>query len=280
MIRARPVSWLYVPGDRPDRFDKALASGAHVVIVDLEDAVVAEHKAQARRNALSLLEAAPPGGVEVRVNDVRTDWGREDLAAIADRPALRAIRMPKVQSAEDVARAVAQLCAQSVPLTCLLESALGVENAYSIATSPRVGAIGLGEADLAGDLGTSDEAGLSWPRSRVIVAARAAGLSAPAQSAFTDVTDLDGLARSCVAGRALGFGGRAAVHPRQLAVIHDAYRPSDTEVRAAQEVLAGLAEARADGRGVVALPDGRMVDEAMRRRAEEVLALATALNAS
>lgn len=280
MTRARPVSWLYVPGDRPDRFEKAIASGAHVVIVDLEDAVVPEHKAQARRNALDLLAAAAPDSVEVRVNDVRTDWGRDDLAAITDHPALRAIRLPKVKSAEDVARAVALLSAYAAPITCLLETALGVENAYAIATAPRVGAIGLGEADLAGDLGTSDDAGLSWPRSRVVVAARAAGLDPPAQSVFADVADLDGLARSCVAGRALGFRGRAAVHPRQIPVIHASYRPSEIEVRAAQEVLTGLADARADGRGVVALPDGRMVDEAMRRRAEEVLALATALQSS
>src|SRR5690606_31805273 len=106
------------------------------------------------------------------------------------------------------------------PLLPLLESAAGIEQAHQIATAhPAVRGIALGEADLSADLGITDETALNWPRSRAVVAARAAGLPPPAQSVYPDIRDIDGLARSCAAGRALGFLGRTAIHPRQLPVI-------------------------------------------------------------
>lgn len=269
MIR-HPISWLYVPGDRPDRFGKAAASGAHVVIVDLEDAVPPGHKVQARGNALDFLHDAEPGTVELRVNDVRTETGVADLAAMTPLPALRAVRLPKVQTAADVHQAL-RTVHESVAVSCLVESALGVENAYAIASaSPRIAAISLGEADLASDLGAASDGALSYARSRIIIAARAAGLPSPAQSVYPNVADLAGLRTSCQFGRGLGFVGRAAIHPRQIPVIHDAYRPGDEEIAAAQAVLDALATSN----GVTALADGRMVDEAMRRRAEQVIALA------
>lgn len=273
-----PVSWLYVPGDRPDRFDKAAASGAHVVIVDLEDAVAPSHKAAARREALAWLPDAAPGTVEVRVNAPGTAWAADDLAALTGWPALRAVRVPKVHSAADVHAALDQLADQQTTLVCVLEAALGVENAFTVASAhERVGAIGLGEADLAGDLGVGDT-GLDWSRARIVVASRAAGLGAPAQSVYASVTDLDGLRRSCLAGRELGFVGRTAIHPRQISVIHAAYRPSTEDVATAEAVLAGLADASESDAGVTVLADGRMVDAAMRRRAEDTVALAGLLS--
>jgi citrate lyase subunit beta / citryl-CoA lyase len=272
-----PLSWLYVPGDRPERFAKAAASGAHVVIIDLEDAVVPEHKDQARRETLAFLGDAAAASVEIRVNSPHTPAGRDDLAAITDAAALRAVRVPKVATASDVDSTLASLAAAETPLCCLIESALGVENAFAIASAPRVASIGLGEADLASDLGTTDAAGLAWPRSRVIVAARAAGLAAPAQSVYLDIGDLDGLRQTSLNGRAIGFRGRVAVHPRQIPVIHDAYRPSDHEVADATQVLSALASAREIGAGVVVLPNGHMVDEALRRHAEDILATASCL---
>lgn len=274
----RPLSWLYVPGDRPERFAKAAASGAHVVIVDLEDAVVADHKDRARREALAFLAGAAPASVEVRVNGPDTPAGRDDLAAIADGAALRAIRVPKITSASDVALVSDASAARKTALCCLVESALGVENAFAIACAPRVGSIALGEADLASDLGTADAAGLTWSRSRVIVAARAAGLPAPAQSVYLDIGDLDGLLQTSRAGRAMGFRGRAAVHPRQIPVIHEAYRPSKRELADAVAVLGALAQAEERGLGVVAMSNGHMVDEALRRRAEDIVATAAMLD--
>ena len=273
-----PLSWLYVPGDRPERFAKAVASGTHVVIVDLEDAVAPDHKDRARREALEFLADAAPASVEVRVNHPDTPTGRDDLAALADTAALRAIRVPKIASASDVALVAAALAARTTPLCCLIESALGVENAFAIACAPRVTSIALGEADLASDLGTADPAGLTWSRSRVIVAARAAGRPAPAQSVYLDIGDLDGLLRTSRAGRAMGFRGRAAVHPRQIPVIHEAYRPTKQELADAVSILDALAHARERGLGVVALSDGHMVDEALRRRAEDIVATAAILD--
>lgn len=269
-MKRRPISWLYVPGDRPERFGKAVASGAHVVIVDLEDAVPPEHKIRARRNALAFLDDAAPDTVELRVNNAYDNMGAADLCAIAPVPALRNVRLPKIHTAADVHRALDMLD-DSIGVSCLIESALGVENAYAIASaSPRIAAIALGEADLAGDLGSTTDDALAYARSRIILAARAAGLPAPAQSVYPNVTDLAGLRESCRAGRGLGFVGRAAIHPRQVPIIHDTYRPDEAEIAAARAVI----DALGTGRGVVTLPDGRMVDEAMRKRAELVLELA------
>ncbi|WP_245646797.1 HpcH/HpaI aldolase/citrate lyase family protein [Microtetraspora niveoalba] len=259
-----PLTWLYVPADRPDRVAKALAADADVVIVDLEDAVAPENKGRARAEAVALL-ATPQPRVQIRVNDVRTPYGQADLHALAALvTGTCGVRLPKVESAAEVREIAAAL--PGVPLHPLIESALGLERAFEIATAcDAVASVGLGEADLRADLGVSSDGGLAWARSRIVVAARAAGLPAPSQSVYPDVRDLAGLAASCLEGRATGFRGRTAVHPAQLPVIVEAYRPSEAEIAAAQEVLA------AAGQGAVALPDGRFVDEAVVRQARRVL---------
>ncbi len=273
MISAPPLTWLYVPGDRPDRFETALASEADIVIVDLEDAVAAARKDAAREGVRALVSAATPKPVVVRVNGLRSPWGRADLAMIASAPVVAGIRLPKVEGAADV-RAVVEIVARPVPLHCLIESAKGVEAALEIATAPQVGSISLGEADLRSDLGVQDEDGLLWSRGRVVVAARAAGLPPPPMSVYANVADLDGLAASCRRGRALGFLGRAAIHPRQLPVIAQAFTPSDVEARAARELLDAYAAATRSGDGIAVLSDGRFVDRAMVDGAELTVALA------
>ncbi|GLW11025.1 CoA ester lyase [Microtetraspora sp. NBRC 13810] len=260
------LTLLYVPADRPDRVAKALATAADVVIVDLEDAVADDAKDRARENTAALLASGVSRPLQIRINDPRGPYGAADLDELAPYLALtEGVRLPKVESAAELAGV-----AGAVPgarLHPLLESALGVERAFEIATaSPAVASVGLGEADLRADLRVSDEAGLAWVRSRIVVAARAAGLPAPVQSAYADVRDLDGLAASCAAGRALGFRGRTAIHPAQLPVIAAAFRPTEEEVARAREVMS-LA-----GAGAAALPDGRFVDAAIVRQAEEVLA--------
>jgi citrate lyase subunit beta/citryl-CoA lyase len=253
------LTWLYVPGDRPDMYSKAAGSGADVVIVDLEDAVAPDRKQYARQAILDWLRHGPPLPVEVRVNAVGTPWVVDDLEALNGIP----IRLPKVESADDV-QSAADLTGAGI--TCLIETALGVERAFEIASAhPRVAAIGLGEADLAGDLGTDE---LGWCQQRIVVAARAAGRPAPAMSVYPDIADLDGLAASCRAGRARGFRGRAAIHPSQIPVIREAFRPSPDEVADAQAVLAAYAQS---GGAVTTLPDRRMVDAAMIGRARRIL---------
>lgn len=274
---------LYVPGDRPDRFAKALAASPHVIL-DLEDAVAPARKDYARAAVAEALAGDQP--FTVRVNAPGTPWHEADLAAIGTQPALRTIRLPKVEGPADVIAVAARLDeGEQVGIACLLESAAGVEAAYEIARAhPRVVAVALGEADLRSDLGLPDSAGdlvaadqgLAWCRSRIVVAARAAGLPPPVMSVHASIADLDGLARSSRLGRALGFAGRTCVHPRQVPVVVEAFRPTGAEVDRARELLAALAAAESAGRGVLALPDGRMVDAAMAGAARRTLDLAVA----
>jgi len=254
------LTWLYVPGDRPDRFAKAVASGADAVILDLEDAVVLPRKEYARAATAEFLKETHPVPVYVRIASA------EDLPAASGAAGLR---LPKVESPEQVLAVAARTGAELHPL---IESAAGVEHAYAIATAhPAVASIGLGEADLRSDLGVTDEAALAWPRGRLVVAARAAGLPPPAMSVYPDLSDMDGLEASCRLGRRQGFLGRAAIHPRQLPVIAAAFRPEPEEVAAAMAVLAGLTES---GEGPLVLPDGRFADRAMVGAARRVLDLA------
>ncbi|WP_327359369.1 HpcH/HpaI aldolase/citrate lyase family protein [Streptomyces sp. NBC_01304] len=267
------LTWLYVPGDRPDVVAKALTAGADAVIVDLEDAVAPDRKEYAREATAELLADRPSVPVHVRVNALDGPLAEPDILALTGLPGLAGLRLPKVVSPDQVAR-VAEL-ADSPPLYALLESALGIERAYAIASAhSALRGLSLGEADLGADLGvTAPDPGLDWARARVVCAARAAGLAPPAQSVFPDVRDLSGLASSCARGRALGFLGRAAIHPRQLPVIEQAYLPSASEVAAAEEVV----KAAACDAGALALPDGRFVDAAVVAGARRTLALAQRL---
>jgi citrate lyase subunit beta/citryl-CoA lyase len=276
MTQVPPLTWLYVPGDRTDRFASALASDADAVIIDLEDAVAPAHKDAARENARALLASPTPKPVSVRINDLRSPWGAADCAALATAPNLAGIRVPKVEGADDVRRVRDALGSRTVPLHCLIETALGVEASFAIASADAsVASIALGEADLRSDLGVSDEEGLLWSRSRIVVAARAAGLPPPAMSVYTKLDDLEGLAASCRRGRALGFLGRIAIHPRQLAVIAAAFLPTEAEITAARALLDALAAAGHQESGVAVLPDGRFADRAMVQLAERVIALAS-----
>ncbi|MFJ1912186.1 HpcH/HpaI aldolase/citrate lyase family protein [Streptomyces sp. NPDC088147] len=262
LIWPAPLTWLYVPGDRPEVMAKALSCGAEVVIVDLEDAVAPDRKAYARAATAEFLSSPHETPVHVRIADAR------DLPSLVGLPGLSGLRVPKVGHASDIHRVASR--APGVALYALLESALAVEHAHAIAAAhPAVRGIALGEADLRADLGVRDDGGLDWSRGRVVVAARAAGLAPPAQSVYPDVRDLDGLAASCRHGRTLGLVGRAAIHPRQLPVIERAYLPTAREIVEAEEIIEAAADA-----GARALPDGRFVDAAIVAAARRTLSLA------
>lgn len=260
---------IYVPGSKPERFDKALSSIADVVILDLEDAVPVERKAYARDAVAEFLRSAAPGRISVRINPLDTPWGRDDLG-VASYAALRSLRLPKVESPEDVREVIA---VHPVGVDCLIETARGLENLDAIASAVGVSAIALGEADLRADLGVTGETVLGWARARLVVAARSAGLTAPMQSVFTDLHDNDGLVRTTVDGRAEGFIGRGAIHPSQLELIVSAVRPTPSEVEWAAELLSALS-ADADA---VAVIGGRMVDRAMIAGARRTLEIEAAV---
>jgi citrate lyase subunit beta/citryl-CoA lyase len=270
----RPVlTLLYAPADRPELVAKALASEADVVIVDLEDAVAPGQKESARASLAELLSAHPDRRVQVRVNALGSPWSDADLAAVRALPPHVGVRIPKVVDPADVVDVAARVGERA--LHPLVETAAGVEAAYDIARAhPLVASLGLGEADLCSDLGVSSDGGLAFARSRIVNAARAAGLPAPAMSVHANVRDDEGLARSCALGRELGFLGRAAIHPRQLPVIVAAFTPTAAEVAEARLVVDSVRSAREVGSGTVVLDDGRFLDAAMVERARRTIALA------
>ncbi len=252
-----PLTWLYVPADRPDRVEKAIASRAHAVIVDLEDGVAPSGKVSARANLPSLLRERREKPVYVRVNP----GDAADLDAVAVL-AIDVVVLPKVTSPADVP-------ALDLPVRCLIESAAGVEAAYDIARTPGVAGVSLGEADLRSETGALEE-GLDWARGRIVNAAVAAGLPRPPQSVYPRLNDDEGLARSCRRGRELGHLGRAAIHPAQLPLIEQAYLPTEEEAARARATVERLESAL----GASTLDGGAFVDAAMLGAARQVVGIA------
>ncbi|MEP6649519.1 MAG: CoA ester lyase [Lapillicoccus sp.] len=265
-----PRSWLYVPGHRPDRVRKALASAADAVVVDLEDAVPVAAKDEARRATVALLQDRPSDSppVWVRVNTPTEPVGRADVEALAGTP-VDGLRLPRCEDPE-VVHAVAEQTGH--PLYLLLETARGLLGARELAGAhTAVRGLGLGESDLAADLMVPSDSGLDWARGYVVAVSRSAGLGSPVQSVWTRVGELDGLRTSCQAGLAIGFFGRSVVHPSQIPVVHEVFTPSPREVADARAVLATGAEARARGEVAALDAQGRFVDPAVEARARVVL---------
>lgn len=263
-----PLTWLYVPADRPDRVEKARASAAHAVIVDLEDGVAPAAKEQARANLPPLLEHPREKPVYVRVNALETGLAKDDLKVAGAIEGVAGIIVPKVECAADVA-AVLGLLPRRVPVHCLIESPAAVEAAFEIASADGVAGISLGEADLRSQTGAL-EAGLDWARGRVINAAVAAGLGRPQQSVYPNVRDPEGLARSCRRGRELGHLGRAAIHPDQLPVIERVYLPTAEEAERARATIERLEQSLE----AATLAGGEFVDAAMLGAARQIAAIA------
>ncbi|MBO2462493.1 HpcH/HpaI aldolase/citrate lyase family protein [Actinomadura violacea] len=265
-------TWLYVPGDRPDRIGKALDSGADAVILDLEDAVAPDAKETARRTVASALAEGRPA--YVRINAPGTPDGTADIGLLASAPgALAGVRIPKCEDPAALRRVADAL---GVPVFPVLESALGIENALALATAhPLVAGISLGEADLSADLRVTGGDALAWPRSRVVVAARAARLPSPPQSVWTAVRDLDGLRADTAAAHRAGFFGRSVIHPAQIPVVHEACAPDPGDVAWARGLMDQLTE-RDGTAGAAAWIDsaGRFVDKAVVERASWILAVA------
>jgi (S)-citramalyl-CoA lyase len=266
-------SWLFTPGTRPDRFDKAAASGADVSIIDLEDAVAPADKAKARQTALAHLAQPAVGSCvrALRMNGLDTRFGLADLHALLDssaRPDF--LVLPKTESAAHLQildRLLAE-AGKATRLVALIESARGLAAVEEIAAStPRLEALLFGAADMSADLGAATAwAPLAYARSRIVEACVLAGVLA-IDSPFFDVKDHDGLTQETSQAIALGFTGKAAIHPNQIAPINAALTPRPEEVAKARAILAENAK----GVGVV---QGQMVDEAVARKARRILAAA------
>jgi citrate lyase subunit beta/citryl-CoA lyase len=288
-VLTRTRSALFVPGNRPDRIGKAVAAPTDAVIIDLEDSVPAAEKPQARTWAREAVERHSGRPLLVRVNALETGLASEDLArSIA--PGLEGIVLPKVQRPADVEHVHALLLAAErsagiapgrVGLVLLLESAIGVENAFAVASAAlcpgRSRRLAFGAADFSADMGmllSKESDGLLYPRARIAVASRAAGLPGPLDSPFmTDLKDLEALRADTQRGRRLGFGGRLCIHPSQVPVCNEVFSPTEQEVAWARRVLAAFDAAAAEGRGAIQV-DGKMVDAPIAAQCRWVLAAA------
>lgn len=262
---------LYVPGDRPDRFDKALESGADAIICDLEDAVAEVAKATAREAVGQWLRANSGVPAWVRINN-RPDMVEEDAALVrslvSQGVGFAGVVVPKADTA------ACSVDYGGCPVTALIESAIGVAEIYQIAAVPEVVRLALGEADLAADMGMqpSPDALEMWPiRTRVVVASAGSGLEAPCGPVFTNLDDRAGLVATSESLRRHGFGGRSVIHPKQVAAVNTAFTPSDDEIARAEAVVAAFEAAAAAGRAVAVI-NGEFIDAAVMRWARAVLA--------
>ncbi|HLH40857.1 MAG TPA: CoA ester lyase [Bryobacteraceae bacterium] len=256
-----PRSYLFVPATRPDRFEKALASGAHAVIADLEDAVPPPEKSAARQ----ALKNLPPGMI-VRVNAVETEWFREDTAACGQ---CAAIVLPKTETPDHVLTAAGQCSAQTALLP-LIETARGIANAVEIARCPCVQRLVFGHLDLQLDLGVSDDE-LLFFRSTIVLASRLAGLLPPIDGITTAIDSLDLIRADTERAIRLGFGGKLCIHPRQIPIVNECFRPRAAEIAWAEEIV----EAARRSAGGPILVRGKMVDRPVITRAERILSEAS-----
>ena len=266
-----PRSYLFVPGDRPDRIDKALRSGADAVIVDLEDAVAPPAKDRARDALAAWLGSAAARGVIVRVNAAHTGWFADDLRLCAH-PAVVGVVVPKAEDAEVLGAVAAAATGKAV--LPLVETAVGFEAMRALAAAPAVQRLLFGSIDFQADLGIEgDDDALLTFRSRFVLVSRLAGLTAPVDGVTTALGDDAAVEHDTARARRLGFGAKLCIHPRQVAVVNRGFLPGAAEIDWARRVLDA---AEAAGGAAVAV-DGRMVDAPVLLRARRVLALATPL---
>jgi citrate lyase subunit beta/citryl-CoA lyase/(S)-citramalyl-CoA lyase len=265
-------SLLFVPGSRPERIEKALAAGADAVCIDLEDAVPPQDKAQARAAVLAWLQARPEGGpaLGVRFNAVSSIEGWRDAVAFADagvRPDF--LMVPKVGEAAELSL-LGGVLADAPALWPIVESAVGLDNAYAIAGAPGVTGVLFGGADMSADLGSTMEwEALAYARGRLAAACAGAGvqlLDVP----HLDIKDEADLVASTARSKALGFTGRACIHPVQVAPVNAVHTPTAAEIERAQRVVAALEAAS----GGAALLDGKLIELPVIRAANRVLARA------
>ena len=263
---ALPRTYLFVPGDRPERFAKALDTAADAVVIDLEDAVPLAAKAAARQSVAKFLAAgAQRQRLVVRINDENSPEFADDLAMLALHGAA-AVMLPKAERVATLVR-LREACPQIAVLP-LLESARGVLNAEFLASGPGVQRLVFGTIDFALDLDLgNDPVALDYAASRLAIASRAADIGSPVAGVTTTIDDEAVLLADLARARCFGFGAKLCIHPKQVAPIHAALRPSEAELAWAQRVLDAAA---ASSGGAVQL-DGRMVDKPVIERARRLI---------
>ena len=282
-------SMLFLPGNTPNMVINGDALGADCIILDLEDAVSPDEKDSARLLVRSAMKNMGIRGVEitVRINSIDTEYWRDDLEAIIPlKPDF--IMPPKSGCAEDIKKidayitGIEEKCGMDkggVKLIPLIETALGVENAFNIATaSKRVAALFLGGEDLTADLRckrTKSGNEINYARTRLVCAARAAGIDVY-DTPFTDVNDDEGIIADAEYAKSLGFSGKAAIAPRHVRAINEVFSPSLKDIRYAQDVFEAIRLGKEQGKGAVSLR-GKMIDKPIVERARQTLEAAKQL---
>ncbi len=284
--RPTPCSFLFVPGDSPEKLRKSWQLGAGALIFDLEDAVPESQKHQARQNVSLALKAAPEAAtnVFVRINDRSSRHWQEDISATTVKN-LTGFFLPKCESREEVS-AVADVIGTSekraggvpgsISMVALIESACGlVELPHIIAATDRLAGLALGGEDFCLNMGISrtvEGLELQYARSHLAIWARSRGCLS-IDTIYADFHDTQGLIRESQIAKQLGFTGKLAVHPKQLEVIRGVFAPSEEELAEAKKVVDAFAAARAKGSAVIAV-GGKMIDRPVFERAQRLLASA------
>jgi citrate lyase subunit beta/citryl-CoA lyase len=254
-------SYLFVPGNRPERYAKALAAGADAVIIDLEDAVAPVDKGAAREALSAWLTAAQP--VLVRINAAGTEWFEEDLA-LAGLPGVAGVVLPKAESVGDIERLQAAGAASVLPL---IESALGFHHALELARAPLVERLLFGSIDFSVDLGMEESVeSLQFFRSQLVLVSRLAEIAAPVDGVTTALDDAQRIAEDTRRARRDGFGGKLCIHPKQVAAVNAAFMPDEEDIAWAERVL----EAAAAAQGAAVAVDGKMVDRPVILKAQSI----------
>lgn len=251
-------SYLFVPGNRPERFGKAFSSGADAVIIDLEDAVPPDQRAAARANAAAWVSPEHP--VLVRVNGADTEWFRDDIA-ICTTPGVTGVVLPKAERVEDI---------QSIgkPVLPIIETARGFWDVAALAQAPDVQRLIFGSIDFQLDLGIRGEGEeLLYFRSQLVLVSRIAGLPSPVDGITTVFDTSDAVRADTQRARRLGFGGKLCIHPKQVSTVNECFGPAPEEIVWAQRVV----EASAEAGGAAISLDGEMIDRPVLARALELL---------
>ncbi len=279
---------MFVPGNNPSMMQDAYIYGADSLMLDLEDSVTLAEKDAARRLVYHALKEVNYGTTEmvVRINPLNTPYGVKDIEAVV-KAGVDVIRMPKTETAEEVKEVEAEIervereigvPVGKTQIMAAIESALGVINAYSIATSSkRMMGIALGAEDYCANLKTNrskDGAELLLAREMIVVAARAAGIDA-LDTVFSDMNDMETFKNEVAFIKKLGFDGKSIINPRQIDIVHEIFAPSQKEIDKARLILNAIKEAERKGSGVISL-NGKMVDKPVVIRAQRCIDIAIA----
>lgn len=275
---ARPRrSFIFTPGLRPDMFPKALASGADIVCVELEDGIAPKDKAEARQKALALFETPQADdGVEriVRINSMRERFGIEDVnAVLSSKTPPPALMMPKLRTPDEVVM-LDQLLTEAdhaTRLHVIIETNAGLEAAFDIAQcSDRIDGVFFGGVDMAAELRCQNSwESLLYARARVVHAAASAGLDA-IDVPYLDLDDPDGMRRAAEQARDLGFAGKGSVHPKQITALNEVFTPSMDQIARARRIIA---EFEAANTGLVVI-DGKLIEKPVLRDMYRIVAIA------